>query len=539
MNKTKSVKRALVMSVLALVVCVSMLVGTTFAWFTDSVTSGRNKIQSGNLDVQLFYADSAAKVAADQWTEVTSTTDAFGYNLWEPGFTKVVYFKVVNNGSLALQYQLKADVYAEVAGKNQANESFLLSDYLYTAVVDTTATRDSILAMTGVNFKNAIPMSSATLLESGKSAVVGLAIWMPTSVGNEANHNGTNVPSIEFGINLVATQAMKEADSFGTNYDQAAAFIGGVGHIDVTDGPNAYEVPITDTLGYKVGSAVAPKGAVAADATKLTVEIKETTYNGNITVAAGSESESFEVKVTGLKANNDVPVKIQLRIDTGIDPTTVKLYHYDTEIHCTYDPNSGYVTFESTTFSPFTIVYDKESEYVPPVVEESDLPVANVVNSSEYENVDLPWGSYGQWSPTEGLDSQLEAAYTFTCEETPAEAELNKYANWYCDFYVMLDKDLGENEIFLGGNYGSFGWVGFHNGELTLEANTEIPLLGSVTTNPWTYAQVASNVGTFICGVGDVDDALTGAKFTVMLRLTNPEDETDFYNVATIEYIFD
>ena len=52
--KTTSTKRALVLSVLALVICVSMLVGTTFAWFTDEVTSGMNRIQAGNLDVELL-----------------------------------------------------------------------------------------------------------------------------------------------------------------------------------------------------------------------------------------------------------------------------------------------------------------------------------------------------------------------------------------------------------------------------------------------------------------------------------------------------
>ena len=102
----------------------------------------------------------------------------------------------------------------------------------------------------------------------------------------------------------------------------------------------------------------------------------------------------------------------------------------------------------------------------------------------------------------------------------------------------MLDEDLGANEIFLGGNYGSFGWVGFHNGDLTLEANTEIGLLESVTTNPWTYLDVVQNVGTFICGVGDVEDALSGATFTVMLRLTNPENDKEFYNIETIKYTF-
>ena len=53
MTKTKSTKRALLMSALALLMCVSMLIGSTFAWFTDSVTSAGNKIQAGTLQVDL------------------------------------------------------------------------------------------------------------------------------------------------------------------------------------------------------------------------------------------------------------------------------------------------------------------------------------------------------------------------------------------------------------------------------------------------------------------------------------------------------
>ena len=241
--------------------------------------------------------------------------------------------------------------------------------------------------------------------------------------------------------------------------------------------------------------------------------------------------------VLGLAEGNTEPVKVELRIPAGLDPATVKLYHYDVEIPCSYNPADGYVTFESADFSPFAVVYDAESEYVAPDVEGTEYPKANVVKSGEYENVDLPWGSYGQWSPTAGLDSKLEAAFTFTCPQTAAEAALSPYANWYCDFYVSLDKALGENQIFLGGNYGSFGWVGFHNGDMTLDANTEIGLLEGVTTNPWTYCDVASYVGEFICGVGDVANALEGATFTVKLRLTNPETNEKI-DVNVVEYTF-
>ena len=52
MNK-KSTKRALLTSIVSLVLCCTMLIGTTFAWFTDTVTSAGNKIQAGNLDVAL------------------------------------------------------------------------------------------------------------------------------------------------------------------------------------------------------------------------------------------------------------------------------------------------------------------------------------------------------------------------------------------------------------------------------------------------------------------------------------------------------
>ena len=44
---SKSTKRALLTSVLAMVVCLAMLVGSTFAWFTDTATTGVNKIQAG------------------------------------------------------------------------------------------------------------------------------------------------------------------------------------------------------------------------------------------------------------------------------------------------------------------------------------------------------------------------------------------------------------------------------------------------------------------------------------------------------------
>ena len=560
----KSTKKALVLSLLSLVVCASLLVGTTFAWFTDSVTSANNIIKSGNLDVELYYAD---EVTADAngndttaWTKVDENTDIFGYNLWEPGYTKVAYFKVVNEGSLALKYKLSADVYEETAGVNQEGKEFLLSDYIKTAVVDVDATRDEILAMAGTDLKASFAVG-ADHLTANTSKVVGLALWMPTTVGNEANHNGT-VPSITFGINLIATQDTVEGDSFGTDYDVNAVYPNidfpsiVTGNVNVVAGQTQpYEIDLfssdinLDTGLYSSqGSVKVPAGAVDPNATQIEAVIKTLEeVDTSVTVGAGEKATTLDITVEGIKENNTEVIEVTANI--GKNLANVKVYHKNVPLtlgsEYYYNPVDGVLKIYTTSFSPFTVVYDADEVYVAPEIEIIDpnspeyvegLPTANVTKYTDTTNIE--WGNYGQWSPTEGLEANLEAAYTFVCDETADQAALNKFANWYCDFYVMLDKDLGENEIFLGGNYGSFGWVGFHNGDVTLKANEEIGLLESVTTNPWTYADVAQNVGTFICGVGDVNDALSGATFTVMLRLTDPADATHYINVATINYKF-
>ena len=85
----------------ALLVCILLLIGTTFAWFTDSVSNGGNKIQAGNLEVSLAEFDPAA----GGYVEV-SEEPIFNYDKWEPGYTDVACVKIGNEGTLALKYKL-------------------------------------------------------------------------------------------------------------------------------------------------------------------------------------------------------------------------------------------------------------------------------------------------------------------------------------------------------------------------------------------------------------------------------------------------
>lgn len=228
MTNKKSTKKALLMSCLSLLLCMSMLVGTTFAWFTDSVSSAKNQIVAGNLDVELEYA----KVVNGQltgWATVAGAEDLFNPEaLWEPGRVEVVYLKVSNLGTLALKYQLGVNVYGETAGTNVAGESFKLSDYLVFKTVEmpdalTTYTdREAAQLASGGAMGLTDYNGTTTSLEVDGVDYVALIVYMPESVGNEANYRGDAVPTIEMGVNLYATQYTYEADSYGPDYDENA-----------------------------------------------------------------------------------------------------------------------------------------------------------------------------------------------------------------------------------------------------------------------------------------------------------------------------
>lgn len=535
MTKTKTTKRALLLSALALLMCVAMLVGTTFAWFTDSVSSTGNKIQAGTLEIDLsmLVEDANGNFA---WESIKESKDALfsKETLWEPGYTEVKVLKVENLGSLALKWVAKftsqkalsklaevIDVYVCPSATELAMPDRSLAGY------DKVGTLDAFLAN--------IEQTTYGKLLANESAYLGIALKMQETAGNE--YQGLDLGG-EFDITIYATQYTYEVDSFDDQYDVNAAFDAAYTEtVAFEEGVSSVNKEIRNAEGYKIAAVQVPAAAVAEGDNEVTVTVTPVVADTNIVVTADQEVMGFDVSVLGLKEGNTEELTVELRINAGLDPATVKLYHYDQEIPCSYNPNTGYVTFKSATFSPFTVVYDAESEYVAPEVDaDSEVPVAIVTDYTDIENIE--WGKYGQWSPTEGVEAKLESAYVFSCEQTPAEAALSPFANWYCDFYVSLDKDLGENQIFLGGNYGSFGWVGFHNKDLTLAANTKIGLLEGVTTNPWTYLDVANYVGTFICGVGDVNNALSGATFTVELRLTNPEDSNDIRTIKTINYTF-
>ena len=235
-NQKSSTRRTLTLSIMAICLCCVMLVGATFAWFTDTATSGVNKIQSGNLDLKVEYNLTGKDT---DWKALTKDTQLFKGGLFEPGYTRVVAFRVKNAGNLALKYAVNMNLVSETNGTNVYDKAFNLSDYLeVNTIADATAdqltaafknrTDSAALDWTTTAFNAALEslnVKDVVLKPDDASKVLLMQVTMPTDVGNEANAKDANSqPEINFGVAFVATQAVEESDSYGNTYDEKATY---------------------------------------------------------------------------------------------------------------------------------------------------------------------------------------------------------------------------------------------------------------------------------------------------------------------------
>ena len=304
MTSIKSTKRALITSALAILMCVAMLVGTTFAWFTDTASTGVNKIQAGNLDVKLMYSTDMVT-----WKEATEQTKLFEDSaLWEPGYTQVVYLKVVNAGNLALKYEAGfSKNYTSNRGKNMNGDWYRVDDYLKIGIAETEtkfenreAVWSAIAATEKTLAKDVMLTDDWITLKAGESSKpFAMAIYMPTSVGNEANASRLRPSSVSgLGIEVRATQATVESDSFGTDYDANAATV--LKRVEYTDG----EHTVTGNIQAN-GTAGAIHGTGTA---KITVDATTVygTYVSNYAMAVCASSRS-EIIIKGGEFANQAP----------------------------------------------------------------------------------------------------------------------------------------------------------------------------------------------------------------------------------------
>ena len=342
MTNRKSTKRALLGSVMAMVLCMAMLVGATFAWFTDTASTGVNKIQAGKLDVALEMKDASGNwVSAEGKTlDFVKAADAKGEAiLWEPGCTYTLpELRVVNNGNLALKNKV---IITGIQGSAKLNEAieWTIGD---------------------------VAMGAEQHLAAGESNAFTIKGHMKESAGNE--YMNESIDGIA--ITVVATQDTVESDSFDKDYDAGAEYpVVAVANVN-TNG----DTVLKDKEEDHTIQVTVPAGALDEGVQSLKLEVVKSAAPAGVQVASTESSQSYEVTMKDQNGNavstNGTLMTVEMNV--GKNRTALKLYHdgekmtndigtlTDAADHYVYDAATGYVTMKVSHFSPFTAVFARD-----------------------------------------------------------------------------------------------------------------------------------------------------------------------------------
>ena len=379
MNNTK---RSFLTSLTALLLCISMLMGTTFAWFTDTVTSKNNIILAGNIDAEMYWSDELLAEDSTEWLDASQGA-IFNHQKWEPGYTEVKYVKVVNNGSLNFKWKLGVEAEGPLG---------LLADVIDVYYVPNVATK--LTNLNGLTSSGSLVdvLANNTSIEGGSlqpgnSVIVAIAFHMDEEAGND--YQGKSVCDAGFSVKLVATQEIGEFDSFGDDYDKdsqwpLAPVVGNSASASATagtDGRLAQEVSMTSDDGV-IGATI-PAGVKleqGTDTLKLTITNVDDSQ-ANITLNETEASLSIDVHVEGVSEDNDVVMAILVKelLPVGLNMGNYRFYHVEdgttvemtlladgvTPVHNNYeyDPATGDVVLYLKSFSEVALVADTDNKW--------------------------------------------------------------------------------------------------------------------------------------------------------------------------------
>lgn len=384
MTKKYSTKKALIASMVSFVLCLSMLMGTTYAWFTDSVSSTGNIIQAGNLDIEMYWAEGTKDPNADDtaWTDA-STGAIFNNDKWEPGYVEVRHIKISNVGSLSLRYQLHIAANGDVSA---------LADVIDVYFVDPAVQVSDRSALDGVapvgtltDVLKGMPGNASGELLADEDDTVTLALKMREDAGNEYQNKAIGS---DFIIQLLATQLTSEKDSFDDQYDADAEFLEVSENASIVNnnGKLGDEVVMTADMPYGTIKVTVPAGAQLSsnDVSSLTLTVKKADIGYSGMLAANQVANGYEIYVDGIadyiepcvlangnKIYNYSDITVELPIGAGRND--VKVYKdgmMPSNTWASYESATGIVTFSVDYFTPFsqakksniTVVYTKLSE---------------------------------------------------------------------------------------------------------------------------------------------------------------------------------
>ena len=363
----KTTKRALAMSFVSVFLCVCMLVGSTFAWFTDSATTSGNKIQAGTLDVKMSYLapqtdSSSGRVWEnfsnyyqnpddDQWVDVESANaqPVFNYKKWEPGYTDCAYIMIENEGNLNLQYCLTVvptgevgklaeviDVYYQVYYQATTKDKFGFynkGDWLnanhqkatpdniwydnmtagskYAGTLQDVIDGKFTLANDQMLYPNEFTGTMFNNIPQGR-VYYAIALHMSEDAGNEYQNQSIGDA---FDVRLIATQAIGETDMYSNDYDAKAEYPEIIAAEDLATVLTPVNGVITIDNDYIVTGEWT---SINVEGQNITIDGKGHTISGlDKPLVAGNVGESLTIKNLTI-ANSDIgPAANENGLGTG------------------------------------------------------------------------------------------------------------------------------------------------------------------------------------------------------------------------------
>ena len=521
----RNTRRAFLASLMALILCVSSLLGTTYAWFTDSVTSANNIISSGNLDVELYHTNSYIDNE-----KVNGLTDLFTVEggkpfLWEPGAIVWENFKVANEGSLALKYQFLLNFFD--ATKTAAGKT--LADVLKVAVVagGFSGTREDAQAL-DYNYSLSTFALEGNLNAGADPDVYGIVIyWEPSANDNDYNVKGGL--SITLGVNLFATQLAAENDGFGNDFDVEAPLpevpnvaIGNATAAIKNDGSASVEVDAAPSASTNKTTIDASAGAFK---TTDKVDVNVTTTNSLFDVnAAGSVVATLDITMTvnGTETSADLTggkvYTVTTYVSKGLTNVSVAYTGTDGKDQPTlvsYNPVTGELVFTTTHFSNYAVsgtalAYDAKNDTALVTIEQvvaASKVEGNTVVIPEENNEAIK--TEIEKLPAADKEAAIAATYAAKIGEVSYTTLAEAFdAAKDGDTIVLINDVVTSNAITnakkvtlnLNGKTivgtdnatGSFGLI-TNNGELTITGNGKMTLVATNDRDWNAYSSVISN----------------------------------------------
>ncbi len=344
MTQSKNTKRAFLASVLSIVICLTMLIGSTFAWFTDTATTGVNTIKSGNLDVELQMSCNNGKTWEDAENKTLEFRNANGSSdiLWEPGAEfKLPQLRIKNAGNLALKYKVVV--------------SGLTGDMMLADVLDVKLNGSKIDTLTNVMALNAAEVDGlihGELIAEATSDVYEVSLKMQ----EEANNDYMNKTLSGLCITVYATQDDVEWDSWTNDYDAGATYSD---EATIKDGVPVVLHSANATVSIPANTLTAGQVVKLKEANAENSETAKTVVTVDNTLITAKDISIVDADGNEVAMPTTGTYTVTMNIGTGLDASNLAVYHKENKVEpINYNATSGIVTFTTNSFSPFTVIYE-------------------------------------------------------------------------------------------------------------------------------------------------------------------------------------